>query len=451
MTALQRVEIEAAPLDRFRPLLGERFEEIERAAAKARSSFEGKRIWHVNSTAQGGGVAEMLRALLPYVRGAGVDTRWLVLPEIDGFFAVTKRIHNRLHGHRGDDGTLDDGARAAYERALGACAQELRRVVQAGDVVYLHDPQTAGLVPAMQEAGAAVVWRCHIGVDHPNDLAREAWDFLRPYVDAADAYVFSRREYLWEGLEEGKAWFMPPVIDPFSPKNEDLDQEQVGALLAEIEAKATMVSETSLADDATVIAQVSRWDRLKDPQGLLEIFERHLEDPAVHLVLVGPDSAGVSDDPEGAAVYAEVVEHWRGMGAECRRRSRLISLPMAELRENARMVNALQRRADVIVQKSLAEGFGLTVAEAMWKARPVVASRVGGIQDQVVDGETGLLVDDPRDLPAFARAIESVIGDPDRCAEMGRAGREQIRGNYLAVDRLREYVALVESLLSREI
>jgi trehalose synthase len=324
-------------------------------------------------------------------------------------------------------------------------------VVQAGDVVYLHDPQTAGLVPAMQEAGAAVVWRCHIGVDHPNDLAREAWDFLRPYVDAADAYVFSRREYLWEGLEEGKAWFMPPVIDPFSPKNEDLDQEQVGALLAEIEAKATMVSETSLADDATVIAQVSRWDRLKDPQGLLEIFERHLEDPAVHLVLVGPDSAGVSDDPEGAAVYAEVVEHWRGMGAECRRRSRLISLPMAELRENARMVNALQRRADVIVQKSLAEGFGLTVAEAMWKARPVVASRVGGIQDQVVDGETGLLVDDPRDLPAFARAIESVIGDPDRCAEMGRAGREQIRGNYLAVDRLREYVALVESLLSREI
>jgi trehalose synthase len=448
MTALGRVEIEATPLDRFRPLLGGRFEQVERAAATARSTFAGKRIWHVNSTAQGGGVAEMLRALLPYVRGAGVDTRWLVLPETEGFFAVTKRIHNRLHGHEGDGGRLDSRARASYEGALAGCARELDRLVAAGDVVYLHDPQTAGLVPAMQEAGAAVVWRCHVGVDHPDESAREAWDFLRPYVEAADAYVFSRRQYLWEGLDERKAWFMPPVIDPFSPKNEDLAEEQVRALLAAVEAKATVLAENPLPADATVVAQVSRWDRLKDPRGLLEVFERHLDDPSVHLILVGPDSAGVSDDPEGAAVYAEVAGHWRGMGEECRRRSRLISLPMTDLRENARMVNALQRRADVIVQKSLAEGFGLTVAEAMWKARPVVASRVGGIQDQVLDGETGLLVDDPRDLPAFARAIESVLADPDRCAEMGRAGRERIRGNYLAVDRLREYVALVESLLS---
>jgi trehalose synthase len=447
MPELKSVEIETAPLERFQPLVGDRYPQIAAAAASARQTFGERRIWHVNSTAQGGGVAEMLRALLPYVRGAGVDTRWVVLPETDGFFGVTKRIHNRLHGHEGDGGPLDDGARETYERALAWCAEELKRLVEPSDVIYLHDPQTAGLVPAMRMAGLAVIWRCHVGVDEANEFAREAWDFLRPYVEVANAYVFSRREYLWEGLDPGRAWFMPPVIDPFSPKNEDLDAGREHEVLAAVAAKATILEEEPLPADATFVAQISRWDRLKDPQGLLEIFERHLGDPSLHLLLVGPDSAGISDDPEGAAVYAEVAEYWRGMSADRRRRARLISLPMEDLRENATMVNALQRRADLIVQKSLAEGFGLTVAEAMWKARPLVASRVGGIQDQVVDGETGILVDDPRDLPGFARAIETIAGDRDRRAQMGAAGRERIRDNYLAIDRLREYVELVRGLV----
>jgi trehalose synthase len=447
MAELEFVEIAPAPLDRFRPLIGERYTQVEQAAAGARETFGERRIWHVNSTAQGGGVAEMLRALLPYVRGAGVDTRWAVLPGNEDFFAVTKRIHNLLHGHEGDGGALDDRARAAYEGALAPTAAELARLAEPDDVIYLHDPQAAGLAPAMQKAGLAVIWRCHVGVDNPTPLARQAWDFLRPYVEGADAYVFSRREYLWEGLDEGKAWFMPPVIDPFSPKNEELDDARVREILADVEAKATILQEAPLAADATVVTQVSRWDRLKDPLGLLEIFEHHLDDPSLHLALVGPDSAGVSDDPEGLAVYAEVAEHWRGMSEERRRRAHLISLPMSDLRENATMVNALQRRSRLVVQKSLAEGFGLTVAEAMWKARPVVAGRVGGIQDQIVDDETGILIDDPRDLPAFARAIESIAGDGNRCSELGRAGRERIRDNYLAVDRLREYVELVSGLI----
>src|SRR5690349_10066933 len=192
MTELKFVEIEPASLDRFRPLIGARYAQAEQAAADARAAFGERRIWHVNSTAQGGGVAEMLRALLPYVRGAGVDTRWAVpVPEGEGFFTVTKRIHNRLHGHAGDGGGLDDEARSTYEDGLARCTAELRRLAETGDVIYLHDPQTAALVPAMREAGLAVIWRCHIGVDHPNDLAREAWEFLRPYVEAADAYVFS--------------------------------------------------------------------------------------------------------------------------------------------------------------------------------------------------------------------------------------------------------------------
>jgi trehalose synthase len=446
---LKFVEIEPATLERFRSLLGERYAEIEQAAANAPAIFGERRIWHVNSTAQGGGVAEMLHALLPYVRGADVDTRWVVLPETDGFFAVTKRIHNRLHGHEGEGGALDDRARAAYERALAWCTGELSRLVAPGDVIYLHDPQTAGLAPAMRSAGLAVVWRCHVGVDRPNDLAREAWDFLRPYVEAADAYVFSRREYLWEGLDPAKAWFMPPVIDPFSPKNEDLGEARVREVLAAVEERATILQEGPLPEDVTLVTQVSRWDRLKDPLGLLEIFERHLDGPSLHLALVGPETEGVSDDPEGAAVYEEVAGYWRGMSEDRRRRARLISLPMTDSRENATMVNALQRQAGVVVQKSLAEGFGLTVAEAMWKARPVVGSRVGGIQDQVADGETGILVDDPRDLAGFARAIESIAADPDRCTQMGGAGRERIRDNYLAADRLREYMALVSAMLDR--
>jgi trehalose synthase len=448
MTGMEQVEIETAPLDRFRPLVGDRFAEIEKAAAAARETFAGRRIWHVNSTSQGGGVAEMLRALLPYARGAGVDVRWVVLGESDGFFDLTKRIHNRLHGDPGDGRELDSAAREVYASASQHSSEELNRLVEPGDVIYLHDPQPAGLAPAMKEAGLVVVWRCHIGVDEPNGAAREAWDFLRPYVEPADAYVFSRRAYLWEGLDERRTWIMPPVIDPFSPKNEDLEDERIEAILAEIEERATILEEEPVPADARVVTQVSRWDRLKDPEGLLETLAHHLNDPSIHLGLVGPETAGVHDDPEGAEVYERVAARWRALDDERRRRAHLISLPMDDLKRNASMVNALQRRSDLIVQKSLAEGFGLTVAEAMWKAKPVVASGVGGIQDQVVDGQTGILVADPHDLPAFAQAIEDLAADPDLVAAMGAAGREHVRDSYLAIDRLREYVELLTALIS---
>ncbi|HKF82294.1 MAG TPA: glycosyltransferase [Solirubrobacterales bacterium] len=448
MAALREVAIEAAPLERFRPLVGDRFAAIEAAAEAARESFDGRRIWHVNSTSQGGGVAEMLRALLPYASGAGVDVRWVVLDGDDRFFELTKRIHNRLHGDEGDGGKLDRAARQAYADASAQSAERLSAMVEPGDVIYLHDPQPAGLVPAMKEAGLTVVWRCHIGVDEPNDVAREAWDFLRPYVEPADAYVFSRRAYLWEGLDQSKAWIMPPVIDPFSAKNEDLDDERIAAVLATVEKRATILQEEPVPAGATVVTQVSRWDRLKDHEGLLQTLARHLDDPSLHLCLVGPETEGVHDDPEGAAVYERVAARWRDLEDERRRRAHLFSLPMDDLTQNAAMVNALQRRSDLIVQKSLAEGFGLTVAEAMWKSKPVVASRVGGIQDQVIDGQTGVLIDDPRDLPAFAAAICALAADPSRAAELGAAGREHVRDSYLAIDRLREYVELLGALVS---
>ncbi|HEX8754639.1 MAG TPA: glycosyltransferase [Solirubrobacterales bacterium] len=464
------VPIPPQPLDRFRSLLGDEYEQIEAVAAWAREAFVGRAIWHISSTARGGGVAELLRTMLPYVRDAGVDTRWVVLRESPEFFCLTKRIHNRLHGAAGDGGPLGEDERRLYESTLAASGREVGRLCQPGDLIYLHDPQTAGLVPLAKEAGLKVVWRCHVGVDRPNDLVRGTWDFLRPYVEQADAYVFSRRQYFWDGLDASKAWYMPPVIDPFSPKNQELGPATVQAILkgiglthdglhgapvfvrsdgtpGRVERPIGLLQDEPLPDDARMVAQVSRWDRLKDPLGVLEMLDRHLPGADTHLVLAGPDAGGVADDPEGREVFAEVAEAWRGMVPQHRRRAHLLTLPMYDLEENAAMVNALQRRADVVLQKSLAEGFGLTVAEAMWKRRPLVASRVGGIQDQVLDGETGVLVTDPLDLARFGAAIEGILADPARARRMGEAGKRRVTERFLTVYRLREYVALVSSLL----
>jgi trehalose synthase len=411
---------------------------------------------------------------LPYVRGVGVDTRWAVLHEEPEFFAVTKRLHNNLHDDPGDGGSLGEDERQLYEAVLRASSAQLARLIQPDDVVYLHDPQTAGLVPAMKGNGVKVIWRCHVGVDRPGPLARGGWDFLRPFVEAADAYVFSREEYVWDGLDRKKVWLMPPAIDPFSPKNQELDGATVEAILGEVglggsplrsaptfvrgdgtpgrvERSAGLLQDAPLQADAKLVAQVSRWDRLKDPRGLLECFAHHLEDPAIHLALVGPASGAVSDDPEGVAVYCDIAESWRRLSPATRKRVHLVNLPMDDLDENAAMVNAIQRRADVIVQKSIAEGFGLTVAEAMWKARPVVASRVGGIQDQIVDGESGVLIGDPRDLEAFAAAFRDLIADPDRARRLGDGARARVKDRFLAIGRLREYVELVASLLDGDL
>jgi trehalose synthase len=464
------VPIFAEPIERYRSLLPDEYEELEAAARWAKERFAGRAIWNISSTARGGGVAEMLRCLLPYARDAGVDVRWVVLREGPEFFAVTKRLHNHLHGDPGDGGPLDDGAHQLYESALRANSDALGPQMQGGDVVYLHDPQTAGMIPALRERGLKVVWRCHIGVDRPNDLVRGAWDFLRPYVEQASAYVFSRHEYVWDGLDKEKVWCMPPVIDPFSPKNQDFAPEVTTSILKSIDLtpdgldgapvfertdgtpgrvarRATAVQEERVPEDAKVVVQVSRWDRLKDPLGLLRMLAEHLDDPGLHLVLAGPDTDGVSDDPEGAAVYGEVTEAWQALEPDVRRRAHLLSLPMHDIEENGAMVNATQRRADVVVQKSLAEGFGLTVAEAMWKRRPLVGSRVGGIQDQVEDGETGILIADPHDLAACAAAIEAILADPDRARAMGEAGRQRVIDRYLAIHRLREYVELLSGLI----
>lgn len=471
MPALEEVEIGARSPERFRDVLGERYRTIELGIERARDLFAGRAVWHVNSTARGGGVVELLHSLLAYARGAGVDTRWKVIGGDADFFAVTKRIHNHLHGVAGDGGELGEAERHTYERTLAPAAVELAGMVRPDDVVFLHDPQTAGMVDAMRATGAVVVWRCHVGLDLPNETARGAWDFLRPYIQDADAFVFSRRAFVWDHLDRDRIWLVAPSIDAFSPKNQDLSAENVRSIMQRIgladgaapgsalflrsdgtpgrvDRCADLYQEGLIPEDALLITQVSRWDRLKDPLGVLRGFADGFADrDDVHLLLAGPSVAAVADDPEGAGVLAEVIAAWRDLDDGVRARAHLACLPMDDAQENAAMVNAIQRRSDVIVQKSLAEGFGLTIAEAMWKERPVVASGRGGIQDQITDGESGILLSDPEDLEHFAAALRTLIDDPALRERLGRVARERVAEGFLGTRHLMQYLNLLTGLL----
>jgi trehalose synthase len=438
--------------------------------AKAADRLAGRRLWQVSSTEQGGGVAEMLHFLLGYLTGAGIDTRWVVIEGNQEFFEVTKRVHHLLHGQPGDEGDLDEPARASYRQTLKETLGELEQRVEPGDVVVLHDPQTAGLVPALKRQGAVVIWSCHVGIDTPNDLARTAWEFLRPAVQEADAYVFSRATYCWEGLDRARLAVIPPCIDAFAPKNQALESPTVAAVLqtagiledpaATVETpgfrrldgspgrvvrRAEMIQDQPIPPSAPLVVQVSRWDPLKDPLGVLEGFTRYVPDElGAHLLVAGPAAASVSDDPEGDQVLQQVRRAGAALPRAARDRVHLVCLPMEDLEENAAMVNAIQRRADVIVQKSLAEGFGLTVAEAMWKARPVLASRVGGIQDQIRHGHSGLLLEDPGDLVGFGRAVQALLTDRDQAQRMGEAAHRRVGSDYLAPRRLIQDLDLID-------
>ena len=441
------------------------------AGAAVANGLEGRTLWHVNSTSEGGGVAELLHQLLGYVVECGIRCRWMVLEGDPDFFRVTKRIHNRLHGSLGDGGPLEDKERVEYRRVTQRERAPLLDVARPGDVAILHDPQTAGLTGPLVDAGLRVVWVCHVGVDAPTDIVRSAWDFLRGEVEPAHAYVFSRRGYIWEGLARRKARVIPPCIDPTSAKNVELEPADIDAVLGtagvvstfepkeevdvalpdfgtvRVSRPAIAVEEAPAPADAPLVVQVSRWDRLKDHVGALHGFARHVRrDLDAHLLLVGPATSSVADDPEGAEVLAENVAAWSRLPARQRASVHLLSLPVEDRLENAVVVNALQRQADVVGQKSVAEGFGLTVAEAMWKRRPVVGSRVGGIQEQIVDGTSGLLVN-ATDLKAFGHAVSSLIGDVGFAQAIGHAARARVRARYLPPHFLGAHLELVQRIL----
>jgi trehalose synthase len=431
---VRRLRIEA-----LAPVIGAgRVAETITALESAREALGGQTVWTVNSTATGGGVAEMLVRILGYTNGAGIDSPWLVVEGDDPFFRVTKRIHHKLHGMPGD-GSLLATDRRHYERVMSANAEAFCSRVRPGDIVVLNDPQTLGLAESLRRCGAATVWRNHIGADHTNEHTEQAWAFLRPDLAAVDLCVFSRREYAPHPLRSPFV-VMAPTIDPLSAKNRELDTAAVDSILA-------TCGFGPLPPGAPLVVQVSRWDPLKDPVGVIDGFIRlDLDRLDAHLALVGPDTAEVADDPEGQEVFERSIERWRSLPDDQRRRVRLVSLSMADVEENARMVNAIQRRSTIVVQKSLAEGFGLTVTEAMWKQKPVLASAVGGIQDQIVHGEHGWLLSDPTDPDEFAGALDRLLTDRGHAATLALNAHRRVREQFLDDRQLCEWAQIFERL-----
>ena len=299
--AAQLREIHVAPLspERFKPVLGDAaWAAMEETLSRARTLLDGRVVWNLNSTPAGGGVAEILRSFVAYARGAGLDVRWSVISGTPEFFHVTKRLHNFLHGEPGDGGDLGEEEARIYDDVAQANARELAAVVRDHDAVLLHDPQTAGLVSPLADAAAAVVWQCHVGVEQPNEYVHRAWDFLAPRIENADACVFTRHAYVPSWIKPMRVGVIQPSIDAFSPKNQELDRETVEAILAHVGLTGTegaseavpmftrMDGSPGRVDhmceilstgpppplDVPLVVQVSRWDRLKDPQGVMMGF-----------------------------------------------------------------------------------------------------------------------------------------------------------------------------------
>jgi trehalose synthase len=372
--------------------------------------LRGRRFQNINSTAVGGGVAEILTRLVPLLRELGVDARWDVMRGDDAFFNVTKAFHNALHGSRE---VISPGMLDAYRATT---EMNLRQIDFSGDVILIHDPQPAALVSRRHEVGRRWVWRCHIDVSNPDP---PAWDFLRPYVEQYDAAVFSMPDFAQQ--LPIPQYMVAPSIDPLSDKNKDLDEPVIEAVF----------ENHGIDRRRPTLTQISRFDRLKDPLGVIAAYRMVKRRRDCQLVLAG---GSATDDPEGAVVLNEVRE----AAAHDPDIHVLLLPPFSDLE-----INALVRGSTVVFQKSIKEGFGLTVSEALWKGKPVIGSAVGGIKRQVVDGITGFLVHSPEG--AGNRAAE-LLSDPELCTRLGENGREHVKQNFLVTRHVKDYLLLMIAL-----
>jgi len=384
--------VKSQGIEMYAPLVGEeRVVEIVRAARP----LLGLRVLHVNSTFHGGGVAGMLRTLIPLMCDVGLDADWSLLYGTPELFGITKSLHNALQGE-GIQLSEED-----FELYLSTNAFFARHTPLFHDVVVVHDPQPLPMIRYVKK-DELWVWRCHIDLSGPDE---GVWERLKPFALRYDAGVISSEAFRKPDLPL-PSYVIPPAIDPFSDLNRELSQEAIDRKLAEY----------GLSPDRPLILQVSRFDKWKDPLGVLEVFRRVRKEVDAQLVLLGNMAA---DDPEGPQMFKEVS-------------ARAEELPDVHLitATDELLVNALQRAASVVVQLSLREGFGLTISEALWKGTPVVATNVGGIPLQVLDGKTGFLAR-PKDYDAIAERVLTLLKDRKLAAELGQAGREHVRRNFL--------------------
>jgi trehalose synthase len=375
--------------------------------------LQGTRVVHVNSTREGGGVAEILSKLVPLMRALGLDAQWEVIEGDSDFFRLTKSLHNGLQGQQV---TVPNQLWAHYRDVNAVNAERLRPVLEEADFVFVHDPQPAPLLLLCPDRRGRWVWRCHIDVRRP---CRPVWNALRQWVEPYDASIFSLAEYA-QPLPHPQ-FLVPPSIDPLAEKNIDLSVEEIDAVRRRF----------GLRPDLPLILQVSRFDRFKDPLGVIEAFRLVRKMVPAQLVLAG---GGAGDDPEGAAMLAEVQE-----AADGHPDIHVLLLPP----DAHRTINALQRSADVVVQKSLREGFGLTVTEGMWKGKPVIGGDTGGIRLQVIDHYTGFLVRTPE---GAALRLRYLLYRQDIRQAMGARAHRFVGQHYLLTRQLREYLAMMLGL-----
>lgn len=395
------------PLDDYKAIVGESVVDELRLIAK---KLEGRVVANVNSTAVGGGVAEILNRMVPLLKEMGIAARWQVIKGGDQFFGVTKKIHNALHG------APQDLTEADIQCYWDTQEMNLKDMDLNADVVFIHDPQPAGLIKKRKEAGRHWVWRCHVDVSSRNE---NVWGFLKPLVQQYDAAVFSAPAFSQE--LDIRQIMVSPSIDPLSDKNKELDPDYIKATLEKF----------GISKRKKLITQISRFDYLKDPVGVIEAYR--LVKPYVdcQLILAG---GSATDDPEGAKVLAEVREK-AGNDPDIF----ILELPPTSHLE----INALQRASTIVLQKSLKEGFGLTVAEALWKGKPVIAGAVGGIPLQITHKYSGILT---HSVQGTAYWIKQLLQSPDYAKKLGENGRKHIRENYLLTRHLRDYMLLFLSL-----
>ncbi|KXB08030.1 glycosyl transferase family 1 [candidate division MSBL1 archaeon SCGC-AAA385D11] len=394
----------------YRDIVGE--DEISKIYRKS-SEVLGKHILNINATYYGGGVAEILRNMVPLMNDAGVQVGWRAIPANPDFFRVSKKFHNALQG---GDINLTEMKKEVYEGTI----EEFARFTHINhDLVVVHDPQPLPLILYYKKR-QPWIWRCHIDLSSPNE---ELWTYLKYFGIRYDNAVYHLDRFAWRGV--GNYSIMKPSIDPLSIKNTDIPQSTIEKYLRKVGIKE--------GDSRPLISQISRFDRWKDPMGVLKVFDLIKNEMDCQLLLVGAIAA---DDPEGQEVYDEVFSEVQ------KREDVKIAVNVHDI-----VVNAVQRASDVVLQKSLREGFGLTISEALWKETPVVGSNLGGIPEQIIDGETGYLVD-PYDYEDTAEKVMNIIGDENLSDEIGRKGKQHVKENFLIIRHIKEWLDLWTEFLT---